>query len=84
MDSDRTAYEERKYCEDCRFFQSAGEMGPRYAKCLVPRGVIAAVQYVTRDATNPRFCENTRGRDDECGPEGKWFEPKPAVQEAAE
>jgi len=83
-----TAAPERRYCCDCRFCIVPGT-GLRYARCGRAGIKDDGAHYISPDFPGPRpdeFCSTVRvsTREDRCGPDAKWFEPKPALQEAAE
>lgn len=74
---------DRKYCEDCRFYVASLDVSN--SRCSRPREP-QAIELVARAAVSPQyFCDLQRGSSDKdaCGTEAKFFEPAPAVVEAA-
>lgn len=74
-----------KICEDCQFFR-ASEFGPHYARCEYPQKIGVGVALVSRQANPSRrvcYLERLSNGPDSCGPEGKWFQPKPGAPDTA-
>ena len=82
-----------KYCEDCAFFIEAPEhittsSKLQFGHCSkVKIEINSGYHLVSRQFPAPvemPFASLTRINASGCGPDAKWFAPKPSIQEAAE
>jgi len=62
-----------KFCVNCEHFLA---QGAQYL-CRAPQNILIGRNLVTGDLRyHALFCADQRDRQNLCGPEGKWFEPR--------
>ena len=70
------------FCKNCAYFSRNWPLDIEYAKCRSNK--LAYINMVTGKveySNAAKFCDLNRkySGDDYCGPEGKWFKPKPPL-----
>lgn len=74
--TEREARQERRYCQDCRFFQSTGSATTKqFGRCLNAAAPTSDIdRFIAPEFDKPPFASTMRSIESRCGADGKWFE----------